>query len=165
MFVCIISSVEWILAGIFLQYFIVADSETNVKIPKCGTRKKFLVTWYQHQNICQPTEIILATILWLKNKLSQFFYKTNETKLIEFLKPKDRYFSFVIFYLRLQNQKWKQCGWKFAKLTQFYRLYFCKEISEKTSRVTEGHRYLPLHFLGKSLLYCKELSIKSLYYN
>jgi len=28
------------LAGIFLQHSIFADSETNAKIPKCGTRKK-----------------------------------------------------------------------------------------------------------------------------
>ena len=90
----------------FLSFLQIAkQTNRQTKNRKFRARKRFLATWYRHQNICQPTEIFLATILWLKYKLCPYFYKTNETKLNEFLKPKHAYMylSFVIFYLRLKK--------------------------------------------------------------
>ena len=64
---------------IFSRNFIFADRRK--KTANLRTLQKFLTTWYQHQNVYQLGEIILATFLWLRNKLCQlFFYKTKETK-------------------------------------------------------------------------------------
>ena len=91
--------------GIFSFLQIAKQTNRQTKNRKCRARKRFLAAWFRHQNICQPTEIFLATILWLKYKLYPYLYKTNETKLHKFLKPKHAYMylCFVIVYLRLKK--------------------------------------------------------------
>lgn len=99
-------------------------------------------TTCKHQYTCQPTEIISATILWLKISYVNYLFKTNENKLHEFSKLKDRYFSFLcIFYLKAEKDRNGNSGGE-SPQNCFSSIGFIYN-KTKTNRVTEGNVICP----------------------
>ena len=89
---------------LFCGFFIFADSETNEQTNKNSQNvepaKNFLHRVSAPENLSADKNNFVAKKI---TSYANVFYKSNETKLNEFLKPKHGYLSFVIFHLRLKK--------------------------------------------------------------